>query len=472
MNCFKLNLLVWVIMAMSACTTVNFDHTLAQANRDAAQLTQGKLALASTDVQRSAMTLTANDLLKNPLSQTDAVHIAMLNSPALQALLAQSWADAALAAQSGRIANPLLSLERVRLGSELELGRLLSFGLLDVLTLPQRSAMAEQKIASQQLQLSSAVVEHLSSVRSAWVNAVAAKQALSYAAMVNDSAAASAELAKRMLAVGNMNKIQRARQQAFYANAAAQWASASQNATATREVLVRALGLSTAQAIALTLPERLPDLPKTPLTSETIAIDFSNNRLDLRMAQQEYNVAAKAQGLNALTSFTDVELGLRHDSVRDLATGNRDVRRGGELAIRLPLFDWGNAQRDAMNAQTLAAANRLEAVQRAAGSHLREAYSAYRGSYDIAKHYRDEVVPLRQLIADESVLRYNGMIAGIFELLTDAREQLLAVTAAINAQQQFWLAEANLQSTVLGKPVSSEIGMAPPAISKAEGKGH
>jgi outer membrane protein TolC len=414
----------------------------------------------------------ANDLLKQPLSQADAVQVALMNSPALQALLAQNLADASQAAQSGRIANPLLSLERMRLGSELELGRLLSFGLLDLLTLPQRKAIAEQRIASSQLQLSSAVVEHLSSVRIVWVNAVVAKQSLNYAAQVNDSAAASAELAKRMLAVGNLNKISRARQQVFYADAAAQWASAQHKATATREALVRILRLTNEQASALTLPERLPDLPKAPLVGAQVARDFAAQRLDLRMAQMDYNAAAKAQGLNAIISLVDVELGVRRDTIRELDENHRFIKRGVELEMRLPIFDWGSQQRQGMNAQTLAAAYRLEATHRSAGSHLRESYSAYRTAYDIAKHYRDEIVPLRQLINDESVLRYNGMIDGIFELLTDAREQLVAVTATINAQQQFWLAEANLNSTMLGKPAGAGSDMAATMMGKSEGKGH
>jgi outer membrane protein TolC len=472
MKHFQLSTLAVAALLASGCATVNFDNTLAQTNRDAASLTQGKLALAQDAGQRSTMQAKANELLKQPLTQDDAVQVALMNSPALQALLAQNLADASQAAQSGRIANPLLSLERMRLGSELELGRLLSFGLLDLLTLPQRKAVAEQRIAASQLQLSATVVEHLSNVRIAWVNAVAAKQSLSYAAQVNDSAAASAELAKRMLAVGNLNKISRARQQVFYADAAAQWASANHKATATREALIRILGLTTEQAVALTLPERLPDLPKAPLAGAQVARDFAAQRLDLRMAQMDYNAAAKAQGLNAITSFVDVEMGVRRDTIRELDENHRSIKRGVELEIRLPIFDWGGAQRQSMNAQTLAAANRLEATQRGAASHLRESYSAYRTAYDIAKHYRDEIVPLRQLINDESLLRYNGMIDGIFELLTDAREQLMAVTATINAQQQFWLAEANLNSTILGKPAGSGGEMAAQTMGKSEGKGH
>ena len=81
-------------------------------------------------------------------------------------------------------------------------------------------------------------------------------------------------------------------------------------------------------------------------------------------------------------------------------------------------------QRDALNAQALAAANRYDATVRGATSQLREGYSAYRTAYDIARHYRDEIVPLRQTMAEENVLRYNGMLIGVFELLADARDQI------------------------------------------------
>jgi len=75
-------------------------------------------------------------------------------------------------------------------------------------------------------------------------------------------------------------------------------------------------------------------------------------------------------------------------------------------------------------------------------------------AYDIARHYRDEIVPLRKTMAEENLLRYNGMLIGVFELLAEMREQITSVMAAINAQQQFWLADAALAATVIGKPTS------------------
>lgn len=170
--------------------------------------------------------------------------------------------------------------------------------------------------------------------------------------------------------------------------------------------------------------------------------------------------AAKAQGLNLVTSFTDIELTGRRNTTFDNAEGTRSTARGWEIAVRLPIFDWGGIQRDAMNARTLAAANQLEATVRAAGSSLRESYSAYRTAYDVARHHRDEVVPLRKVISEENQLRYNGMLISVFELLADARDQVSAVSAAIDAQQQFWLADAAMQASVIGRPTSTSLSVA------------
>ena len=184
----------------------------------------------------------------------------------------------------------------------------------------------------------------------------------------------------------------------------------------------------------------------------------SKGRLDIQLAQAELDAQAKAQGLNLLTSFTDIELGVRRDTVFDNAQGTSTPNRGYEVSLRLPIFDWGSNQRDAMNAQTLATANRLEATVRTAGSNLRENYSAYRTAFDVSKHFRDEVVPLRKKISEENVLRYNGMLISVFELLADTRDQVKSVMAAISAEQQFWLADAALQASIMGKPTMATVG--------------
>ena len=89
---------------------------------------------------------------------------------------------------------------------------------------------------------------------------------------------------------------------------------------------------------------------------------------------------------------------------------------------------------------------------------MREAWSAYNTTYEIARHYRVEVVPLKKRISDEMLLKYNGMLASTFDLLADARAQVMAVNGAMEAERDFWIAAANLQTALTGKPGS--MGMA------------
>ena len=451
------------LAALTGCASLGIDEAVQQANTSAAEFTGGNLALSRTKEQRDARLAVADALLAQPLAQDAAVRLALANSPALQVMVAQSWAELANADQAGRMPNPVFSFERLRTADELEIGRLLSFGLVDLILLPRRMSIASSQALQAQIQLTTNVVDQVTQVRQAWVRAVAARQLQHYAEQVRQSAEASAELARRMQLVGNFSKLQRARQQVFYADATTQLASARHAATSTREELVRALGLTDSQAAKLQLPARLPDLPKAPRAAQEVAGAAGAQRLDVQQARAQLELAGKSQGINQLATFIDVEAGIRRDTVFDNGGATRSSGRGFELDIRLPLFDWGTARREALNAQSLAAANRYDAAVRGASSQLRQDYSAYRTSYDIARHYRDEIVPLRQSMADENVLRYNGMLIGVFELLAEAREQIAGVTNAIHAQQQFWLADAALAASVIGKPSA----MAAPAAGGA-----
>ena len=468
---FRLTALAAASLALAGCASVNFDQAVQGTNDSTGAFTQGKLELSRSEQQAQARAELSGQLLAQPVGRDEAVQLALANSPAVQTLLAQSWADMAQASQTGRIANPVFTFERIRFGDELELGRLLSFGLLDLLTLPRRLEISKGQMVQARVQLSANVVEQVTQVRQAWVRAVAAQQTLEYARQVNRSAQASAELARRMQQVGNFTKLQRARQQSFYADSAAQLASSQHASTAAREELVRLLGLSDAQAAQLKLPERLPDLPKEPHQAGVVSATATGQRLDVQIARNQLEMAGKSQGLNLITSLVDVELGVRRDTVFDNAAGTSTPRKGYELGIRLPIFDWGTAQREAMNAQSLAAASRYEGAVRGASSQLRESYSAYRTAYDVARHYRDEIVPLRRTIAEENQLRYNGMLIGVFELLADSREQVSSVTTALNAYQQFWLADAALAASMTGKPTSTLIA-APAGSGGGEAAAH
>jgi len=152
--------------------------------------------------------------------------------------------------------------------------------------------------------------------------------------------------------------------------------------------------------------------------------------------------------LTRTTRFVNVlELGLVHNS-----SNAAPPQRGFEVSVELPLFDWGDARIAKAEAIYMQALNRAAAIAVNARSEVREAYIGYRHAFDIAKHHRDEIVPLRKRIADENLLRYNGMLIGVFELLADARAQIASVGASIDALRDFWLAQADLDMALIGKP--------------------
>jgi outer membrane protein TolC len=428
--------------------------------------------LTSDDARRQAQSDT-DALLAKPLSGDDAVRIALAYSPALQAMLYESAAQTAQTTQSARLPNPVFEFERlVRHGAEgreVEIGRLLSFSVLDLILLPSRLRMADLSHQATRLSLAGNVVQAATEARLAWVQAVAAQQTLQYAEQVKRAADASAELARRMQAVGNYSKLQRAREQAFSADAVAQLARARQAAVASREALVRALGLNERQAAALQLPDRLPDLPAVPRDETSVLQAGLDQRLDVRLARASLDVTAREQGLTRITSFVNgMEIGVAHNS----ETG-QPPQKGFVVQLPLPIFDAGDSGRTRAQATYMAAVQRTAALAVNASSQVREGYGAYRTAYDLARHYRDEIVPLRKTIAEENMLRYNGMFIGVFELLADTREQIGSVMQAIDAQRDFWLADAALQATLIGKPTGSpSMEAAAPAAGTTAGAAH
>lgn len=115
--------------------------------------------------------------------------------------------------------------------------------------------------------------------------------------------------------------------------------------------------------------------------------------------------------------------------------------------------------------------NRTAEIAVNARSEVREADSGYRSTYDIAKHFRDEVVPLKKRISDEQMLRYNGMLISVFTLLADARSQVSSVNASIDALRDFWMAESALQMAQTGRSVGAVAGGGTSSLP-AEPAGH
>ena len=154
-----------VLAVLSGCASVNIDQSIDRTNSETKLVSGTSAQLLRTVQAKTTRDTQVAELLKSPLNQQAAVQLAVINSPALQTMLAERWGDMAQAAQGGRIANPMLSLERVRFLDELEFGRILAFGLLDLITLPQRNKIATARIAQTELQMTTDVVAMVTQVQ-------------------------------------------------------------------------------------------------------------------------------------------------------------------------------------------------------------------------------------------------------------------------------------------------------------------
>jgi len=375
-----------------------------------------------------------------------------LNNRGLQAAFAELAISESDLVQAGRLPNPSFSMLRASKpgldGRDYKIEQAITLNLFSLVTMPKASAIERRRFEQTQRMVSLEMLRLASEARKAYYTAVAADQSVHYAKQVRQAAEASAELARRMTKVGNFNKLHQAREQDFYADAALGLARAEKIAVASRERLTRLLGLW-GQQTQFTLPERLPDLPQAPNELPNVEKMAMAQRLDVQAARLQTEALAKNLGLTKATRFINV---LEFGPARVLeGTADSGYKKGYEVSLQLPLFDWGTAKVAKAEALYMQSVNVVAQMAINARSEVREAYQGYHSSYDIARHYRNEIVPIKKRISEENQLRYNGMLIGVFELLADARIQITSVNSAIEALRDFWIAQADLEMALIGK---------------------
>jgi outer membrane protein TolC len=456
------------LIALAGCKSLSEDARFASVEQAVKERTGADTKWTRSADDTDTVRGRVKELLAKPLGPGDAVQIALLNNPGLQASYAEVGIAEADLVQASRWRGPTFSYARLRRGDETEIDRGVFFDVLGLLTIPLSTRASESRLQAAQQRAAGEALRIALDTRKAWFQAVAAQENARYMAQVRESAETSAELARRMAEVGNFPKLTQAREQAFYAETTAQLARAQHNATAARERLSRLMGLW-GEDLSFQLPERLPDLPKSPREGGELEAQAIAQRLDVQGARRDADSLAQSLGLTKVTRFVNLlEVGVLSNSETGLPR-----QRGWEIEIGLPIFDFGGARVARAERLYMQAVNRTVEAAIAARSEVREAYSAYRTSFDLARHYRDEIVPLRKRISEEVLLRYNGMLMSVFELLADSREQVAAVNGYIESLREFWIAESDLQMALTGRSPGGmqTMGSAAPAAA-ASGGGH
>ncbi|NDP38642.1 MAG: TolC family protein [Rhodoferax sp.] len=148
--------------------------------------------------------------------------------------------------------------------------------------------------------------------RKAWLQALAARQALAQYRSILDAAEAASELGQRMVNVGNWSALQQARVQLVQSSAQMNLTRAQHAATQAQARLIKTLGL-TGQVASVTLPESLPEVPP-----QIVPLDAWQNKA---LALQ-----AQLPGAEGLRNQANITMALAaYQASHALVKGSRDA---------------------------------------------------------------------------------------------------------------------------------------------------
>jgi outer membrane protein TolC len=294
-------------------------------------------------------------------------------------------------------------------------------------------------------------------VRGAFYALQAAEQRLAIAQRMLDGSAAARDAARAMFEAGNIPELDLASEEASYEKARIDVARLELEAATERERVHRLLGAWGEDADFQVADELrpAPESASIPEDLEARALEASLDLLETRHRIE--GLARRAGATRAAGWIPDVALDVHalHGDPED-STAESEWRFGGGLSVGVPLFDRGQGTANALDAELDALVERYHGMAVDLRSAAREAKYRVVSSHARARQYQEVIVPAQRRVTEQTLLMYNAMHVGIFQLLTARREQLDVELAYVETLREHWSAVAELQAILAGRRVSSE----------------
>lgn len=390
------------------------------------------------------------EVWEEPLSLERAIAIALTHNQELQARFEDIGVAQGKAAQASLAKAPVFSGERLFLeGASPGWVLSLAVDLASFLVLPLQRDLGEAEVRRVELGVTAAVLDCIREVREGWYGLVAAQQA--HALLQDELLAAESahEMAQRLRQAGNISELDLLTRRARHEEARLRLARSELAMAEAREQMNARLGLWGAAATWKT-PALLPPVPQQELALDDIETLAVNASLDLAMARQNVEVAARELGLKEWTTvLPSLEAGLS----RELETGDVLWKRGfswsAPLLFTTPAYGTKAEGRAAIRREW----RRYQAmavVVRAAARASRLRLLAARQTLE----YMEQVVaPLQHNITVQTQLQYNAMQLGVFDLLEAKRQELDRMRELVQARLDYWLARGRAEHLLAGRMI-------------------
>jgi cobalt-zinc-cadmium efflux system outer membrane protein len=431
------------VLALAGCASADPAATVAATGR-----TLAEKGIAGLDWRRDAAATDAavarsRELLAAPLDPDAAARVALLRSPALQATLAELGVAQADLAQATRLANPGFEFSAERGGGHEQTTTGLFADVVDWLTQPLRRKLAEAELERVKLEVAAAVIEQVTEAKLAIVELQAAEALVARLAAIEQIDRVAADYARALHAAGNLTELERTHAEAGWAETAGELGEARAEAARRRESVVRALGLSGVEAWSVAPLSAPPAAIDGELAAlETLAVA---ERLDLAAARWAVDALERGRALRRATRWLPVGVELGWERERDI---EGETIQGPTIALALPIFDTGKASLARYDAEIARARAQLAALEGEVRSAVREKAGDLAAASELARHYRETVVPLRLRALDLTLREYNQMVVGTFEVLIAKQEQVDAERHHLAAVAAAWTARFELDRAI------------------------
>jgi outer membrane protein, heavy metal efflux system len=387
-------------------------------------------------------------LLGKPLTVDTAIQIALLNNRSLQATFEEIGLSAADVLEAATIPNPRFDLavrfpDKPPSGTYIDYSSAIDF--LSIIMIPLKKRVAKDRLESAALRVADDTLELVSQVKGAFYSLQASQQLLERFKLILDANAASLDLAQRQHEAGNIKDLALAQQQASYSLSRLDVATSEAEIRRNREKLNRLLGLWGAD-IDWQIAGELPQVPSSDFPIGGLERLAISQRLDL---QADYlRVTSQAEDLGLTKAFRLVgalDFGVESERETDSQT-----RTGPRFAIELPIFNQGQARIARGEAALRQAKDKFEALAIDVRSQIRELRDELTSKREIARFYQDELLPGQRRILNESLMNYNAMEIGNFELFTTKAEEARTEREYLEAVRDYWITRAELERAVGG----------------------
>ncbi len=402
------------------------------------------------------------ELLMHELTADDAVQIALLNDASLQAVYTELGVRQADLVQAGLLSNPVFAgeLRFSSAGTAVEMSLVQNF--ISILQIPLRKRLAALDLAAAEARVAAAVIDRAADARIGFYDAQAATQALELRQSIAEATAASALLAERLHAAGNITDLDLASERALAQEAKLDLGSAELRLIETRERLTVQMGLWGADTEWRAV-SRLDEI------AETEAIDAVEQRavaasLELLRLRHEIDLAGQTWRATR-PLLADAEVGVAAERETD---GEWGV--GPALSIPVPLFDTGRPAVDSAIARYRGAHHRYTSAAVAIRSMARTARARVMATAAQARYVREVLLPTRQTVTTESQKQFNAMTISGFQLLDAKREEIEAGERYLAVLRDHWVARARLEQLLDGGMPAMDLGMDPPASDSSDGR--